>query len=83
MVDLFKRFRPLPCRLVDRALKNLGFTEDKGKGSSHRQWRKVTAGHLYKVTLDCHRGEVSAKNVRSIIRQAGVTAQAFYQAAEH
>jgi predicted RNA binding protein YcfA (HicA-like mRNA interferase family) len=82
VVELFKRFKPLPCRLVERALRNLGFAEDGGKGTAHRQWRKVVAGHLYKVTLDCHRGEVSAKNIRSIIKQAAVTAREFYKAAQ-
>lgn len=75
------KFKPISYRLAERALKNLGFIEDKGKGTSHRQWRKIIDGHLYKVTLDCHKGEVSALNVRSIIKQAGVTAKEFYEAA--
>ena len=68
--------------MAERALKNLGFTEDKRRGTSHRQWRKYVEGHLYKVTVDCHKGEVSAKNIRSIIKQAGVIAKEFYEAAE-
>ncbi len=82
MVELFKRFKPLPCRAVERTLRNLGFEEDAGKATSHRQWRKYAEGHLLKVTIDCHKGEVSAKNVRSIIKQANVTAAEFYRAAE-
>jgi len=62
--------------------KKLGFEEKKKKsGSSHRQFKKIVDGHMFKVTLDCHKGEVSAKNVRSIISQAGSTAEAFYKAA--
>lgn len=84
MVDrLFFRFKPLPCRIVERVLRNLGFIEDKGKGTSHRQWRKIVNNHLYKVTLDCHKGEVSANNVRSIIKQAGVSTTDFYHAVNH
>jgi len=77
---IFWRFKPLPCRSIERALRNLDFSEDKKKGTSHRQWRRVINGHLYKVTLDCHKGEVSANNVRSIIKQAGVSLSTFYQA---
>ena len=36
---------------------------------------------MYKVTLDCHKGEVSAKNIKSMIAQAGVSAKEFYKAA--
>lgn len=80
MGKFFFQFKPLPCRLIERALHNLGFSEDKGKGTSHKQWRKIVNGHLYKVTVDCHRGEVSANNVRSIIKQAGVAMKDFYDA---
>ena len=61
---------------------NLGFSEDKAKGTSHRQFRKIDAeGRLRKVTLDCPKGVVSALNVRSIIKQANISKEAFYQAA--
>jgi predicted RNA binding protein YcfA (HicA-like mRNA interferase family) len=79
---LFHRFKPLVCRLVERALRNLGFVEDKHKGTSHRQFRKIVNGHLFKVTLDCHRGEVSANNIRSMIKQAGVSKSEFYTAVD-
>ena len=77
---MFGRFKPLPCRDAERALKNLGFIEDAKKSSSHRQWRRYVKGKLFKVTLDCHRGEVSALNIKSMIKQAGVTAKQFYTA---
>jgi predicted RNA binding protein YcfA (HicA-like mRNA interferase family) len=76
-------FKPLPCKQAERALKNLGFTEGRAKGTSHRQWRKITKeGRLLKVTLDCHKGEVKAVNVRSMIKQANVTEEMFYRAAD-
>ncbi len=75
----------MPCRNAERAILNLGFVEKKkkgkGGGSSHRQFTKIIDKRLHKVTLDCHKGEVNAKNVRSMIAQAGVTRQAFYEAA--
>ncbi len=74
--------KPLPCRLAERALKNLGFVEDIQRGTSHRQFRKIIDNRLFKVTLDCHRGEVSAKNVASMSKQAGVSKGEFYEAAK-
>lgn len=71
----------MPCRDARRALTCLGFSEDKGGGTSHSQWRKVVDGHLKKVTLDCHKGEVGALDVRSMIAQAGVSQQQWYEAA--
>lgn len=79
-VKLFYKFKPLPCRDVERALRNLGFIEEKRKATSHRQWRKVINGRLYKVTFDGHQGNISALNVVSIIKQAGVSKQEFYNA---
>lgn len=75
------RFRPLPCSDVKKALKNLGFTKkNKGSGTSHEQWRKVVDNKLYKATVDCHKGEVKAMDVRSIIKQAGVSKKQFFDA---
>ena len=72
----------MKCRDVERALRALGFTKDKkGKGTSHSQWRKSSDRRLFKVTVDCHGGEVKAKDVKSIISQAGISKAAFYQAA--
>lgn len=74
---MFFQFNPLPCRVVEIALLKLGFAERKGKGTSHRQFIKIENGHLRKVTLDCHKGEVSAYVIKSIIRQAGITKEEF------
>ena len=68
----YQSFRPLPCRDVQRALLALGFREVRQDGS-HRRWEAMRDGRMFKVTLDCHRGEVRALDVRSIIGQAGIT----------
>ena len=78
----FLKFAPLPCREVQRALKNLGFVEQTQKGTSHTQWEKIENGKKFKVTLDCHGGEVKAKDVRSIISQAGVSKSQFMVASK-
>jgi predicted RNA binding protein YcfA (HicA-like mRNA interferase family) len=75
-------YKPLPCRLAERALLNLGFIEDKGRGTSHRQFRKIVDAKLFKVTLDCHGGEVTARNVKNMSKQAGISASEFYRAAK-
>lgn len=66
-------FRPMKCRDVRRKLKNLGFKKEKNTGGSHEKWRATIGGKLRKVTVDCHKGEVRAMDVDSIIRQAGVS----------
>ena len=71
----------MKCRDAGRALRNLGFEPDPGGGTSHQQWRQTRDGHLRKVTLDCHRGEVQSNDVRSMIKQAGVTKERWYAAA--
>jgi predicted RNA binding protein YcfA (HicA-like mRNA interferase family) len=76
---VFSRFRPLKYRDVKTALLNLGFTSVKQVGS-HEQWEKVIDGRKRKVTVAPHKGEVGAKDVRSIISQAGVSRKAFFDA---
>ncbi len=73
-------FKPLSCKEVEKVLLMLGFQEDKGKGTSHRQFRLLKDGHLYKTTLDCHKGQVKALNIRSMIKQMGVSKKEFYEA---
>lgn len=72
----------MKCREAERALRNLGFTECGSSGGSHQQWRQLRGDRLYKVTLDCHHGEVKADDVRSMIKQAGVTKEQWYTAVE-
>ncbi len=64
-----------------RALKNLCFQPDAQGGTSHRHWRRIRDGRLYKVTLDAHNGEVCKNDIRSMIKQAGVSKKQWYQAA--
>lgn len=66
---------------AERALRTLGFILEYARGS-HQQWRQVRNGKLYKVTLAPHRGQVHADDVRSMIKQAGVTREQWYWAAE-
>lgn len=79
---MFFKFKPLSLSIVEKALRNLRFTEEKGKAMSHRQFKKFKEGRLYKVTLDSHRGQVSAVNVKSIIKQARTNKYEFYKAAQ-
>lgn len=76
-------FKPLPCKKVQAALHILGFTEAKAaSGTSHQKWESTRDGRRYVVTLDCHRGEVRALDVKSIIGQAGVSKKEFWRAIE-
>jgi hypothetical protein len=68
-----KSFKPMKCSEVHRALKNLGFTKEKQGATNHEKWRGWRNGVLKKVTVSPHRNEVCAKDVDSIIGQAGVT----------
>lgn len=79
MIRLFLPHTPQPCAKVRRAVESLGFVKTSQNGS-HEQYEKVLNGRKYKVTVDCHRGEVSAKVIKSIVSQAGVTKLAFLQA---
>ncbi|MGB5103189.1 MAG: type II toxin-antitoxin system HicA family toxin [Steroidobacteraceae bacterium] len=71
----------MKCHEAERALRTLGFIQDANTGTSHQQWRQVRAGRLHKVTLACHRGEVQGNDVRSMIKQAGVTKEQWFAAA--
>ena len=74
-------FKPLPCKRVRCALeKHLGFTEEKSGATSHEKYTAIRKGRKYVVTVDCHRGEVRALDVDSIIGQAGVSKKDFYRA---
>lgn len=75
--------KPIPCRTVCAILKHLGFVEQPcTSGTSHRQWEKIEDGHFYKVTVDCHKGEVRANDVKSIIGQANIAKREFWKLVE-
>jgi len=71
----------MKCRDAQRALRNLGFSQRTTNAGSHERWECTRDGRPWLVTLDCHRGEVSAKNVKSMIAQAGVSKAEWYSAA--
>jgi predicted RNA binding protein YcfA (HicA-like mRNA interferase family) len=79
VIQLFLPHTPQPCARVIRAVHSLGFTKVTQNGS-HQQFEKIVEGRKYKVTVDCHNGEVSAKNIKSIVGQAGVSKIQFLQA---
>ena len=76
----FWSFRPLKCRDVRKALERLGFKETGDQVGSHVKCEAIIDGKMRKVTLDCHRGEVRALDVKSIIAQSGVSKSAFFGA---
>lgn len=51
-------------------------------GTSHEKWVLTKDGHRYVVTLDCHRGEVRALDVASIIGQMGISKKEFWKAVQ-
>lgn len=61
---MFLRHVPLKCRDVEDALKTLGFKPEAQGATTHVHWVKVEGGHMHKVTVDCHKGEVRANDVR-------------------
>lgn len=80
MIQLFLPHKPQPCQKVRRALECLGFKKQPQKGTSHEHYEKIVDGHKYKATVDCHNGEVSSKNIKSIVSQAGVSKIEFLNA---
>ncbi len=71
----------MKCREAEQALRTLGFERQPSRGGSHQKWVRERDGKRWIVTLDCHKGEVSAKNVKSMISQAGVSKGDWYAAA--
>jgi predicted RNA binding protein YcfA (HicA-like mRNA interferase family) len=67
--------KPLPYREVKRKLEQAGFTEISQKGS-HVKFFKELEDELWTVIVPCHR-EVSSGTLRSILRQAGLSADVF------
>jgi predicted RNA binding protein YcfA (HicA-like mRNA interferase family) len=67
--------KPLPFREVKRRLEAAGFTE-AGQTGSHIKFAKTTADGTRTATVPKHR-EVAAGTLRSILRQAGISADEF------
>jgi predicted RNA binding protein YcfA (HicA-like mRNA interferase family) len=56
-----------------------GFTLERTKGTSHRQYRGVVNGVVCKVTVACHRltDEIKPGTLQSMIRQSGLPKSLF------
>ena len=67
--------KPLPFREVKRKLEAAGFVE-VGQSGSHIKFAKTTTAGTRTATVPKHR-EVAAGTLRSILRQAGVSAEDF------
>ncbi len=76
------KFKPLKYRDVVTILKNLGFTQESGTGSSHQTWILKRNNTSYAVTLAFHGGNLEFRpgTLSSIIRQAGYSKTEFYKA---
>jgi len=76
------RFKPLKYREVLRILKNLGFTPETTKSTSHETWVLKRGGKNYAVTIFFHGRnlEFRDKTLASIIRQSGFSKEEFYKA---
>jgi predicted RNA binding protein YcfA (HicA-like mRNA interferase family) len=67
--------KPLPFREVKRRLEAAGFIE-VGQTGSHLKFAKTSDAGTRTATLPKHR-EVAAGTLRSILRQAGISAENF------
>ena len=65
----------LPYQEIKRKLKPAGFEERQGRGS-HRKFVKFTRAGVVTAIVPFHR-EVTIGALRSILRQAGLTPEAF------
>lgn len=76
------RFRPLKYREVLKILKNLGFSPEATKATSHETWTLEREGKNFAVTIFFHGSnlEFKDKTLASIIRQSGFSKEQFYGA---
>lgn len=76
------RYKPLKYRDVVSILKNLGFTQESGKGSSHQTWVLKRNDISYAVTVAFHgtNQEFRPGTLGSMIRQSGYSKKEFYEA---
>lgn len=68
---------PIPYREVKRRLEKAGFVEVSQKGS-HIKFAKQTATGLRTAIVPRH-AEISIGTLRSILRQAGLSTDEFFQ----
>ena len=76
------KYKPLKYRDVTTILKNLGFQQESGTGSSHQTW-VLTRDHIsYAVTVAFHGANKEFKRgtLDSMIRQSGFPKKEFYEA---
>ncbi len=64
-------------REVVRRLKRLGFVFDRQAAGSHEIWFNEQTGRY--TTIPNHPGDMPEGTLRAILRQAGVTVEAFLQ----
>lgn len=69
--------KPLPFREVRRKLLKAGFVE-VGQTGSHIKFAKVADEGTCTATVPRHR-EIASGTLRSILRQAGLSEEAFYK----
>lgn len=76
------KFRPLKYREVKTILKNLGFIQESGTGSSHQTWTLRRNNKSFAVTVAFHgtNSEFRPGTLNSIIRQSGYSREEFYLA---
>ncbi|PHM36449.1 type II toxin-antitoxin system HicA family toxin [Xenorhabdus innexi] len=75
---IFYKLIPLKYREVVRALANLGFEMKPKKGTSHEQWIKKEDGHKWVVTVDKSHAPFSRDLIKSMAKQAGMSAKRFH-----
>lgn len=75
-------YKPLKYREVVRILTNLGFEPKGSRSTSHQTWICKRGGKYFAVTLAFHGGntEFRSGTLSAIIRQSGVSKEAFYKA---
>jgi len=65
-------------REVARRLRSFGFQFDRQGPGSHEIWLHSQTGR--KVTVPHHSGEYGGRNVRAILREAGIDVASFLKA---
>lgn len=76
------RYVPMKCADVRRVLIGLGFVLEPRTGTNHEKFKCVRNGKMRKVTVSCHKGEVQARDVKSIISQAGLSKSEWAEACD-